>query len=88
MKRMFIFSIFTIFMLPTAIVLADYGDDLKKREEKKLEENHKNQSLQPSGTSPAPTYDPSATTGNLKTPTGIDSSDKSGNPTPTTEQRK
>ena len=88
MKKMLITIIFAIFMLPTTIVIADYGDDLKKREEKKLQENIKNQPLQPSGTSPGPSYDPSRTNGDINSPASIDSKDKPGNASQTNESKK
>lgn len=88
MNKVLIAFLFAIFILPASALLADYGDDLKKRDEQKIKENHKNPPLQPSGTSPAPTYDPSGTPGNLKSPTGIDSNNKSGNNSQDPGQRK
>ncbi|PSJ15848.1 hypothetical protein [Nitrosomonas supralitoralis] len=79
MKKVFVTLLLATLIFPSAAVLADYGDDLKKRDKKELQGNHKNIPLQPSGTSPAPTFDPSGTPENLKTPLGIGAKNKSGN---------
>lgn len=78
MNKVLIAFVLAIFILPSTAAMADYGDDLKKRDERKLEENHKNPTPQPSGTSPAPTQDPSGRPGNSKSP-GVDINNKSGN---------
>ena len=79
MKKEFLTLLLAIFIFPSAAVLADYGGNSKQKYEKKLQEYHKNIRLQPSGTSPAPTFDPSGTPENFKTPPGIGSKNKLGN---------
>lgn len=88
MKRILIAVIFVIFMLPTTIVIAGYEDDLKEREEKRLQEYNRNRPLQPSGTSPGPSYDPSYATENLNSSANIDSNDKPDNALQTNESKK
>mgnify|MGYP003386112907 CR=1 FL=1 len=87
MNKVLIAIVFSIFILPSTAVMADYGDDLKKREAKKLEENHKNPTPKPSGTSPAPTYDTSGMPGNSKSPGDV-LKNKSGTNQQDPSQRK
>lgn len=68
MNKLLTAVVLAIFILPSTAVMADYGDDLKKREAQKLEENHKNPTPKPAGTSPAPTNDTSGMPGNSKSP--------------------
>ena len=77
MNKVLIPVVLAIFILPSTAVMADYGDALKKMEERKLQGNHENLPLQPAGTSPAPTFDPSGTPHNSKSP-GVDLNNKSG----------
>lgn len=78
MNKVLIAVVLATFILPSTTVMADYGDALKKMEERKLQGNHENLPLQPAGTSPAPTFDPSGTPHNSKSP-DVDLNNKSDN---------